>query len=180
MIKYPTLLAAAGIDINKVVEINYTLDGVNQWDGIRGNITSNNNNNLFRQSMYYGLTTVPYLKYDAVQHLGYKLINTSGGGPSGWFPPPTLTKKQPLEFNEYDENNATKFLLFDLINDPTEHHDISSNYSNITQQLYQILIDFEQTGVPQNVPDPHCPEPTYMHLGPPYGNAYIPWCDGYP
>ena len=84
----PTLVSAAGIDINHVTELNYTLDGVDHYQGIIGNVTSENNNNLFRDTLYYGLCTVPYLKYDAVQYKGYKLVNQSGGSPNQWFPPP--------------------------------------------------------------------------------------------
>lgn len=193
--RYPTFLEAAGIDI-KDLGINYTFDGVSQWKGITGDVSSTNGYyNDFREEMYYGLTTVPYLMYDAVQYKGYKLINTTGGGPNGWYPPPNSIGPNPvLSYDDimttfdigYYENeklmtNISDMLLFNLVKDPTEHVDISKNETEkqMVEQLYQLMLNYEATGVPQNLPDPNCPKQTYQK-DPKVGNVYFPWCEGYP
>ena len=191
---YPTFLEAAGIEI-KDIGINYTFDGVSQWKGIIGNVSSTNGYyNKFRDSIYYGLCTVPYLMYDAVQYKGYKLVNTTGGGPNGWYPPPNETRPgltydeiiKTFDFELYKNDgklktNISNMLLFDLMKDPTEHFDLSKNETEkqTVEELYQLMISYEATGVPQNLPDPNCPKQTFQH-DPTVGNVYFPWCEGYP
>ena len=189
---YPTFLEAAGIDI-KELGLNYTFDGVSQWQGIIGNVSSTNGYyNDFRDSMYYGLCTVPYLMYDAVQYKGYKLVNTTGGGPNGWYPPPNAVQPS-LSYNDLMEGfdldiyknklttNISDMLLFNLVKDPTEHFDLSKNETeqSMVKQLYEMLINYEKTGVPQNLPDPNCPKQT-TKTDPVVGHVYFPWCEGYP
>ena len=184
---YPTLLEAAGIDVRDL-GLNYSLDGVSQWRGIVGNVSSSGGYNTdFRDTMYYGLTTVPYLMYDAVQYQGYKLVNTSGGGPSGWYPPMNATnhgdrvsyEMMMQEYNEATVSTNLSWLLFDLVSDPTEHFDVSNENPDLVQQMRDIMVAFEESGVPQNLPDPECPKQTFVK-DPTVGNVYFPWCEGYP
>ena len=184
---YPTFMEAAGIKFDDT-GIDYPFDGVSQWKGIMGNVTSTGYYKTdFRDTVYYGLSTTPYLKYDAMQFAGYKLINTSGGGPSGWSPRPKDTVPFGMSYEEmmaeYEDpgdglDGDTKWLLFNIEKDPTERHEISGNNTNLVWAMSQAMEKIKEDRVPQNVADPNCPKQTFLK-DPNVGNVYHPWCEGY-
>merc|ERR1712154_472764 len=173
---------AAGIKFDDT-GIDYMFDGVSQWQGIVGNVTSTGYYKCdFRDTVYYGLSTTPYLKYDALQFAGYKLINTSGGGPDHWVPPANMTDfgtSYEELIAEYQDpriglNGDTKWLLFNIENDLEERYEISGNNSNLVWAMSQALESLKEDGVPQNLPDPNCPKQTFVK-DPKVGNVLYPW-----
>ena len=180
---YPTLLDAAGISYNLS-----KLDGVSQWDGILGKYENNNNNNNipqigskynFRDYIYYGRNANTYPCNDtAYRYREIKVLNSSGGPPDYWYPPSEVA----FEYNEIiisssnSMNNNTMYQLYNLTNDPTEHNDISSMNTELTQQMITKMEALKATGIPQASNDPSCKNNITHPVYPTVGGVWEPWC----
>ncbi|XP_067685533.1 arylsulfatase B-like isoform X2 [Haliotis asinina] len=100
----------------------------------------------------------------------YKLIDGYPGLYTGWYKPEQVTSDLNLT-NIKDW--ATKYQLFNLKDDPTEHNDLSTSHPDIVKQLAARLAWYEKQAVPPNYP--LLPDPkSNPQL---YGNVWSPgWC----
>ncbi|GFS18379.1 arylsulfatase B [Elysia marginata] len=97
----------------------------------------------------------------------YKVI-TGNPGPGRWVKPPGGDGlEHQFELNEDPDKNLW---LFNIAEDPTEHHDLSTEKPEVVEKLLNMLIQFNQTAVPARYP-PHDPTSNPgLH-----GGVYGPW-----
>lgn len=118
---YPTLLAAAGVEIEKYG------DGINQWPMIAANAKGKR-----KQLVYniYGKNTA------AIRKGRYKLIMGNPGKPNGWIPEPNLGK---LVRKKLPTNDVTPLWLFDLRRDPSERRNLARRRPRLVALLRNIV-----------------------------------------
>lgn len=99
--------------------------------------------NTSRTEVFYGVTDFQVgVHGPAIRSGRYKLICETGGEPGGWNPPPSATTRDGVDtavperprrdllWGSCDEKGVSS-LLFDLEEDPYEHHEISQAHPDI-------------------------------------------------
>jgi len=145
---FPTLMSAAGL--------NYTdnnQDGMSQWEAI------NSRGPAQREEIIYNMDLGPQpLQGRAAIRMGdYKLIDGFPGLYEGWVKPDTVDASQQFEDADYlnYETIAAKLpqgpgnftfqkYLFNLKDDPTEHHNLYLSHFEIAQKLEKRLKEVQQ------------------------------------
>ncbi|GFS18368.1 arylsulfatase B [Elysia marginata] len=156
---YPTMLRLAG---SKVNVSSLALDGVDQWDTINGGASSP------RQTLLHNIDPLwpargkrhPHYAWDtrvraSLRSGDYKVI-TGDPGPGRWTKPPGEDATgQQFYANEDSHKNLW---LFNIAEDPTEHHDLSAEKPEVVEELLNLLVQFNRTAVPVRYPkpDPNC------------------------
>ncbi|XP_046336246.2 arylsulfatase B-like [Haliotis rufescens] len=157
----PTLVSAAGG--TPVTD----RDGIDQWDSIRNGLPSK------RTEFIYNLDylVIPKEGQAGIRMGNYKLLLGYPGQQDGWHRPMNNTEDDIYEEIIYDLD-PDKAQLFDVIADPTERHDLSSQLPDVVAKLKSRLLEYRKQMVPPNFPDPD-PQSNPMK----YGNAWTPgWC----
>ncbi|KAI8501215.1 hypothetical protein Bbelb_213100 [Branchiostoma belcheri] len=153
---YPTILAAAGGTADAGI------DGVSQLDTILSGKPSP------RTEFVYNIDDVQTTKQGAIRVGDYKLIEGNAGTPDGWIPPPNLTEE--TQSDGEDPNNGT--WLFNLKDDPTEHHNLADSMPDKLKEMQAKLEEYRKSLVPAMDPPPD-PKSTPML----WGGAWSPgWC----
>ncbi len=166
---FPTLVSVAGGST-----AGLDLDGFNQWDTISMNQTSPRKELLHNidplaprhgKREHHG--TFDQRRRAAIRVGDWKLI-TGDPGDGTWKPPPHLAQyvSQPLLFEKSDKN----LWLFNIKDDPTEHHDLSDQNPEIVKQLLDRLAYYDSTAVPCRYPKPERESNPKLH-----GGAWQPW-----
>ncbi|XP_013399823.1 arylsulfatase B [Lingula anatina] len=159
----PTIVAMAG---GTAAKLDSDLDGVNQWP------TVNTGSPSARNEFVYNIDDVK--RNGAIRVGDYKLIVGNPGKFSDWYPAPSSTGNvnNTVTGGEYfrnidwiyseDEDNEIedferplKRQLFNIRDDPTEHHDLSASMPAMVEQLYQRLQAYNRTLVPALDPPPN-------------------------
>ena len=176
---FPTICAIAGVDYTEY--INYTLDGVNQWDGLSRNVRVNDSYFEFRDTLWYGSShTFPNttagccpVSYDqtGMRYKWWKMINGTGGQWDGWYPPLNCTHEKRTEIGE----DYLGFQLYDIESDPGEHYNVADSNKQVVREMKAMMEKMERGGVAQIVDDASCPAQTSGH-NPVVGQTTIPWC----
>ncbi|XP_078577792.1 arylsulfatase B-like isoform X1 [Branchiostoma floridae x Branchiostoma japonicum] len=152
---FPTLLAAAGGTADPGI------DGVSQLDTILSGKPSP------RTEFVYNIDDVFPTVQGAIRVGDYKLIEGFAGIFNGWYPPPNMTGSRP---NSGDPINGT--WLFNLKDDPTEHHNLADSMPDKLKEMRAKLDGFRKTLVPAINPkgDPKSDPKNW-------GGAWSPgWC----
>ncbi|XP_064602817.1 arylsulfatase B-like [Liolophura sinensis] len=145
---FPTILSAAG-----GVTDGQGLDGVDQWDMISAGTSS------AREEFVYNID--PLIPNAAIRMGDYKLILGSPGVFHGWYPVPNFEGEIHTNItSDMDALSATaslssslnQTLLFNIAEDPTEHHDLSQKYPDIVSKLRMRLEEHWKSLVPPRNP----------------------------
>ncbi len=166
---FPTMLSVAGGSTARL-----KLDGFNQWDTISMNATSPRKELLHNidpmepkrgKREHHG--TFDQRQRAAIRVGDWKLI-TGDPGPGKWIPPPHMAQyiSQPLLFEKSNKN----LWLFNIKDDPTEHHDLSDQNPDMVKQLLDRLAYYESTAVKCRYPKPEKQSNPKLHDG-----AWGPW-----
>ena len=175
---FPTIIEGMiGINISSL-HLNYTIDGVNQWNGIIGSDKSINDSYFhYRDTIFYDhdIYNEKPANNTALRHKWYKILNGTGNTYSsefGWANCNISSNTVPFNAGEL----YTSRPLYDLQSDPYEYWDLSNNsaYNNISNQLWSMLIDAQKSYI-QQTNDPNCPKPTHTEY-PVVGPVWEPWC----
>ena len=159
-----TILDAVGIDHNDT-----SLDGVSHWNALM-----KVSDDIPRDGFYYG-HDVPNQYAWAGNNTGirmneWKLLNKTGGEPSGWYPTPNTSIVDFMEIVV-----ALNYSLYNLTSDPDEHFDVAVDNVDVVTELLSLLEMEELTAVPQVEPNENCPDPTHPTY-PVVGEIWEPWC----
>ncbi|XP_064643223.1 arylsulfatase B-like isoform X1 [Lineus longissimus] len=183
---FPTMAEIAGAKLPI-----YELDGMSMWNAIRNNATSP------RTEFVYNMNVKGHRRGRAAIRVNdWKLVVGPDGLFSGWYPVPTSSSHNPTDFDLYhammaseeDEElgtneidsvftmeqdaRATKYQLFNVIDDPTEHHDLSKEQPDVLKMMIGRYSELAKTEVkamnPNNDPKAN---PKY------YNGVWTPgWC----
>eukprot|EP01084_Bolivina_argentea_P102816 184181_1 len=169
---YYTLLSMAGIDTTLI--LNYTIDGVDQWNGIIGNEVKDKYFE-FRDEIYYGcdIYNGEPSNNTGYRYQWYKIFNSTGGYPNTWWPPPNETVYVDMIHMNYKDDDL--YELFNISNDPYEYNDISKDNPSLVQQLLAKMDAISATAIPNQV-DKNCPKVTHPNYTI-VGEVWQPWCD---
>ncbi|XP_046580068.1 arylsulfatase B-like [Haliotis rubra] len=157
----PTLVSAAGGTpvTNR--------DGIDQWDSIRNGLPSK------RTEFIYNLydLIIPKEGQAAIRIGDYKLLMGFPGTQDGWHRPMNNTADDIYETTIYDLN-PDKLQLFNVMDDPTERHDLASKLPDVVAKLKSRLLEYKKQMVAPNYPA------TNPNSDPrKYGNTWTPgWC----
>ncbi|KAK7099073.1 arylsulfatase B-like [Littorina saxatilis] len=154
---FPTLLELAGLQPEPGI------DGVSQLQTIINGAPSN------RTEFVYNIDDVT--NSSAIRYGDYKLIQGGAGSYNGWYPPPKSGENYSKIVNE-DETKAPAYMLFNVKEDPTEHHDLSQTQPEVLQRLKQRLQEWMTSLVPAQNPKPD-PKSNPKYYG---GNWSPGWC----
>eukprot|EP01084_Bolivina_argentea_P014015 26219_1 len=180
---FPTLVeGAAGIKISDL-GLNYTIDGVNQWEGMIGNDEHPKDPYFnYRDTIWYGHDMGPQKTVGnstAIRHEWMKLFNNTGGQFPDWYYPPPLGNKT-IGLHEYVGDVDGAF-LYNLSSDPFERKNLAnnSNYTDLVQELWDMMVNVEKTCI-QLENDTNCPAQTWPNVTIAGTNQTIgtwaPWC----
>ena len=127
----------------------------------------------------------------AIRYQNWKLIQGSSGGPQSEYDNPDGTSQPaPGGIIEHNNNNNTttiiSYLLFDLVSDPGEVHDVANDHMDIVQMLREKLREYQTSYVPPlaEYDVDHCFHgsnggkdhfPGIIDI-PPFGPTWQPWC----
>ncbi|CAH1273824.1 ARSB [Branchiostoma lanceolatum] len=128
---FPTILAAAGGTADP------GMDGVSQLDTLVSGQPSP------RTEFVYNIDDDFPTKQGAIRVGDYKLIEGYAGKPDGWIRPDNLTDSQP---DSGDPITGT--WLFNLKDDPTEHHNLADTMPDKLKEMQGKLEDYRMTIVP--------------------------------
>ncbi|XP_046578743.1 arylsulfatase B-like isoform X5 [Haliotis rubra] len=150
---FPTLLRLAG------GRPDPGLDGVNQWDMLSRNSPSN------RQEFVYNIDD---LRNDsAIRYRDLKLIYGKPGDYNDWYPLPRLD-----EDIQVDKKTWPLYQLYNITADPTEHHDLATEFPDLLASMKQRLEKWRQSMVPAHYP-PRDPKGDPKN----WGGVWSPgWC----
>lgn len=138
----PTLLHVAG------GQADSGIDGIDQWNMINGDVTAIRNEFIYNIYDTYTLRT-----RGAIRVGDYKLIIGSGGSPSGWYPPPTVNCTNLSNYTIYQQNPLKdQIYLFNIRDDPTEHHNLATSSPHIVAKLRRHLLQLKATMIPADDP----------------------------
>ncbi|KAI8515753.1 hypothetical protein Bbelb_065660 [Branchiostoma belcheri] len=128
---FPTILAAAGGTADSGI------DGVSQLDTLVSGKPSP------RTEFVYNIDDTFPTKQGAIRVGDYKLIEGYAGKPDGWIRPDNLTNAHQ---NSGDPITGT--WLFNLKDDPTEHHNLADTMPDKLREMQTKLQDYRKTMVP--------------------------------
>lgn len=169
----PTILSLVGLQPGPD-----PLDGVDQWAALT------NNGSAVRSEVLYGWhDDAPNSTYDNAIRIGpWKYFQGTGGKPTSWYPPVNASGTCDVTnahecgyYNDIDDVDGDGILLYNLEDDPTEHHDVSSDHSAQVTQLQTRLAALLKTGVPTAKNDPSCAT-AVLPTDPVVGKYWDPWC----
>jgi len=154
--RYATFCDLAGVDPTDIQAAEVGLppvDGISMWPLISGATTTSPRTEVVvaADSSVCGFgngTTVQAL----IRSDGYKLIIGSLGQNiwQGPFYPNASTKWPDVPYNcGIPPNNGTG-CLFNILDDPTEHFDISSTNPNIVSEMYERIAELQRTAFSPN------------------------------
>ncbi|OWF37333.1 arylsulfatase B-like [Mizuhopecten yessoensis] len=148
---FPTMLKAAG----GITDPH--MDGVSQWEMLQNGTSS------ARTEFVYNIDDI---KGNAAIRVGdYKLITGDAGRKDDWYTP------NHAHLHHHSTTTSTSPQLFNLRNDPTEHHDISSQHPNIVSNLQDKLANYRKTQMSAQNPD------QVQHALQDYNGVWTPgWC----
>lgn len=168
------------------------LDGVNQLNAMKY-ISSIHNNNYNketiinsnnvdpetkmippqpREELFIGYANIGSNWYGpAIRYKNWKLIQGKSGGPE-------TINDHPIGPNQpaYGGNVSDTYLLFHIINDPTESYNLVDQYPNIVQLLQKKLQLYQQHYVPPLQHDTTCDPFRGLINTTEYGPTWVPWC----
>ncbi|KAI8491914.1 hypothetical protein Bbelb_302870 [Branchiostoma belcheri] len=128
---FPTILAAAGGTADSGI------DGVSQLDTLVSGKPSP------RTEFVYNIDATFPTKQGAIRVGGYKLIEGYAGKPDGWIRPDNLTNA-----HQNSGDPVTGTWLFNLKDDPTEHHNLAAAMPDKLSEMQAKLQDYRKTMVP--------------------------------
>ena len=184
---FPTMVGLAKGNLNGT-----KLDGHDQWNTINKGTASPrkvilHNIDILRPKLGKPVfnDTFDTSVRAAIRVGDYKLI-TGDCGEDTWIPPPDMPKDSPdvagllsatKEANSRRQNekrqNADKNLwLFNVREDPTEHHDLSEKQPEKVRELLDQLLAFNKTAVPPFIVKGDPRSDPALH-----GNVWGPWLD---
>ncbi|XP_066304132.1 arylsulfatase B-like [Branchiostoma lanceolatum] len=153
---FPTILAAAGGTADP------GMDGLSQLDTIISGHPSP------RTEFVYNIDDILPTVQGAIRVGDYKLIEGFAGIPDGWYPPPNMTgSPEPNSMNP-----IIGTWLFNLKDDPTEHHNLADTMPDKLKEMQAKLEDYRKTLAPAIHPkaDPKSDPKNW-------GGAWSPgWC----
>ncbi|XP_060071412.1 arylsulfatase B-like [Ylistrum balloti] len=164
----PTLVSVGG---GSSPPAGYKGDGVNMWPALSQLSTSP------RTELVYNIDDLfPYEEGHAAIRVGnYKLIDGYPGLYPDWYKPQTEESDysiSEIDAEQFERNLASKYQLYNLKDDPTEHNDLSSKEPDIVSKLAARLKYYHDTMVPANYPLPNPFSSPKLH-----GGAWSPgWC----
>ncbi|XP_067663023.1 arylsulfatase B-like isoform X2 [Haliotis asinina] len=126
---FPTLLHLAG------GRPDPGLDGVNQWDMLSRNSPSN------RTEFVYNIDDLK--NNSAIRYGDLKLIYGKPGDYNDWYPLPKLD-----EDIQVDNKNWPLYQLYNITADPTERHDLATEFPDLLASMKQRLEAWRQSMVP--------------------------------
>ncbi|OWF52332.1 arylsulfatase B-like [Mizuhopecten yessoensis] len=149
----PTILSAAGGTPEK------DIDGLDQWESLRTGAPSK------RTEFIYNLDDMnPPLQGHAAIRVGdYKLIEGYPGLYPGWYKPETETINLQTKKNDINTTNDERYAkqgnvqwlgreLYNLKDDPYEHHDLSLSHWDIAEELSKKMAEYHKQMIPANSP----------------------------
>ncbi|XP_033752404.1 arylsulfatase J-like [Pecten maximus] len=150
---FPTILTAAG------GITDHHMDGISQWDMLQHGTHS------ARTEFVYNIDDI---SGNAAIRVGdYKLITGNGGVRNDWYP----VNGHIHHHHHTTTSGSTSPQLFNLRDDPTEHHDISSQHPDIVSNLEAKLANYRKTQMTAQNPD------QIQHILHQYNNVWTPgWC----
>ena len=176
----PTLSDIAGYDLKNTLP----LDGVSQWKAmndvvntIKGTVSSP------RNTLVYGNATdyCPGEKHEvklkcgfAIRYENFKLIKGYGGTPDSYCNKTTKTQLSCFPKVPEPESCPNGFCLYDVINDPFELNEISSQHGDIVDKM-KLQLDNELKNYHQYSLDENCPKHKFK-IDKVVGKYWNPWC----
>ncbi|XP_078610731.1 arylsulfatase B-like [Branchiostoma floridae x Branchiostoma japonicum] len=155
---FPTILEAAGGTADGAI------DGVSQLDTILSGKPSPRTEFVYNIDDYSAST-----KQGAIRVGDYKLIEGYAGTPDGWIRPDNMTAGKP---DCACADPATGTWLFNLKDDPTEHHNLADSMPDKLKEMQAKLEEYRKTLVPAIFP-PMDPKSFPAE----WGGAWSPgWC----
>ncbi|XP_077995096.1 arylsulfatase B-like [Glandiceps talaboti] len=168
---YPSLLELVG------GKRDPDMDGINVWNAIvRGDPSP-------RTEFVYNIDELksPRSPSAAIRVGDFKLIVGKPGTPDGWVPVPQIEGvwEEHVLMDEYEEGrefgfeNSKKKYLFNIKDDPTEHHDLADKMPDKVDELNKRLNEYRKKMVPAIYPPqvPHKADPRK------FGYVWSPgWC----
>ncbi|KAK7099015.1 hypothetical protein V1264_003219 [Littorina saxatilis] len=168
---FPTMMTAAGGSPPPGI------DGVSQWESLTTGSPSP------RSEFVYNMDAIEDGQkpafHAAIRSGDWKLMQGPAGmGPAGipyngWYPVPGVDGEQE-EFDEsaVEDPGPDDYQLFNIKEDPTEHHDVKDKYPDVLAKMKARLAEWRQTMVPANFPE-NDPAANPEH----YGGTWTPgWC----
>ncbi|XP_077991902.1 arylsulfatase B-like [Glandiceps talaboti] len=154
---YPTLVKLAGGHTEP------HMDGMNIWDTISKGDPSP------RTEFVYNIDTLSDPPHQAIRVGDYKLIVGKAGNPGDWVPPPEYNSNQGIEDGRIGKASV---MLFNIRDDPTEHHNLADTMPAKVAKLKARLEKLREKGVtPFNPKKVEKSSPEY------FGGVYSPgWC----
>lgn len=174
----PTFCNVAGLNASQCRPFSgVSLDGIDQSGPLFQNATT------VRHEVLYGrhdsLTDV-FPGYDTAlrDSEGWKFIQGWGGKPHFWSQPVNGSLLSALETSSVNYQD----LLFNVLTDPGEHHDVSAQHPDIVARLQQRLAALRAEGVDVvgggGHTDPSCPSyDSQPHVEEHVGPIWEPWCE---
>ncbi|XP_046561881.1 arylsulfatase I-like [Haliotis rubra] len=144
-----------------------TIDGMSHWDSIRNGLPSS------RTEFIYNIDDmeVPVEGHAGLRLGDYKLLLGYPGAADGWHRPMNTTQYETYEQIVYLKGDKPVH-LFNIREDPTEHHDLAEKMPDMVAKLRARLEEYRKTMVPANFPDP---DNSFNPKN--FGDAWTPgWC----
>ena len=162
---FPTLVNLAGGTLNGTKP----LDGFNVWETINSGVPSP------RTEILHNIDPVNTPWYDypssykwcpkAALRVGDWKLLTGCPGPSRYIPDPNSSLNSSEE-----KTDSKKLFLFNIAEDPVEHHELSSQYPDKVKELLPRLEEYNNTAVPVRFPDRDLAADPRLH-----GGVWSPW-----
>ncbi|XP_060588767.1 arylsulfatase B-like [Ruditapes philippinarum] len=158
---HPTILSAAG---SYVDNIDDSIDGLDQWNAISTGAKSARNEFVYNLDDSIDPTT----GHAAIRVGDFKLISGYPGPYQGWYKPEQELKGASAGFNSTWSGDG----LYNLKDDPTEHHDLSKEHPDVVINLKAKLDEYRKAYVKPNDPkNDDKADPKY------HGGHWMPgWC----
>ncbi|KAL8587304.1 hypothetical protein ACOMHN_045551 [Nucella lapillus] len=154
------------------------MDGLSIWEAIKTGCASP------RSEVIYNLDDMffPVEGHAGIRQGDYKLLLGFPGLYSGWYKPDKTTWSEEAVQESISQSGPTtlddpqgwddKPRLYNLKDDPTEHHDLAERMPDMVEKLKARLAEYKKRYVPPNFP-PYDPASNPEK----YGGAWTPgWC----
>ncbi|KAK3105238.1 hypothetical protein FSP39_020441 [Pinctada imbricata] len=149
-------------------------DGMSQWKAISGGAEPPRNELVYNYDQHLN----PVQGHAAIRIGDWKLIDGYPGQYPDWYKPDTVYdlpdfNKPEKYFRDYIKMNKSRYQLYNLKDDPTEHNDLSKQYLDKVRELSARLNELTKSAVKPNYPD--IPDPKSLPSR--FGGAWSPgWC----
>ena len=168
---YATFCRLAGVDPTETNPLSPSpIDSIDMWSYINGTVSQSPRNVIIHDHLMYSDVTQGAIRYEQ-----YKLVimNESQASWYGQFSPNETWNSNMEDIYACGVETPC---LFDIENDPTEHHDLSKIYPNITANLTKLFYSFDsEYHPPKNAPS----EDVQGYCNAVYQNGgfIVPWLD---